>query len=56
MPVLVEYPMGGGSVPMTCDAMLDVALYTLEEVLEYTHTDGLRPYELWEKVRRQMDR
>ena len=51
MPILVEYPMGGGSKTLSCDEMLDIGLYTLEEMLEYAHSDGLRPYELWEKVR-----
>jgi hypothetical protein len=50
-PVMCELPTGTQSAPLTCEQMLDIALITIEEVLFYAHTDGLRPYELWEKVK-----
>lgn len=51
-PIMCEMPVGMQSQPFTCDEMLDIGLIVLEEVLNYAQTDGLRPYENWEKVRR----
>lgn len=51
MPVMCELPTGAQSWPFTCNEMLDIGLITIEEVLFYAHTDGLRPYEQWSKAR-----
>jgi hypothetical protein len=50
-PIMCELPTGAQSQPFCCEEMLDIGLITIEEVLLYAHTDGLRPYELWEKVK-----
>lgn len=51
MPLMCELPSGVASRPFTCDQLLDIGLLTFEEVLAYAHRDGLRPYELWDKVK-----
>lgn len=51
LPVMAELPAGTSGRPLTCDQMLDIGLITIETILAFAHTDGLRPYELWEKVR-----
>jgi len=56
LPVLCELPSGGEPNPLTCDELLDIGLLTIEEILHYAHTDGLRPYEFWEKVRRSLEK
>jgi hypothetical protein len=56
MPIMCELPAGTESYPFTCDEMLDIGLITIEEVLFYAHTDGLRPYESWEKVKKRMQK
>ncbi len=53
-PVMVEMPTGGRSAPYTEDQLLDIGLLTIEELLCYAHDDGMRPYEWWAKVRRQL--
>jgi hypothetical protein len=55
-PLMVELPIGCQEYFYTLDQMLDVGLLTLEEILFYAHTDGLRPYETWSKVKRQLER
>ena len=55
MPVMCELPSGTKSYPHSCDEMLDIGLITIEEVLFYADRDGLRPYELWDKVKRQRE-
>jgi hypothetical protein len=52
MPVMCELP--AGCEPTSCDDMLDIGLITIEEILAYAHSDGLRPYELWEKVKKAL--
>lgn len=54
LPVMCELPTGGQAVPLTCDQLLDIGLITIEETLAFAHTDGLRPYELWEKVKKSL--
>ena len=54
MPMMCEMPAGGQQSGFTLDQMLDVGLFALEEILRYTHTDGLRPYETWEKIKHQI--
>lgn len=54
MPVMCELPIGVQSQPFSCEEMLEIGLITIEEVLFYAHTDGLRPYENWENVKRKM--
>jgi hypothetical protein len=54
--MLCEFPHGGDNAPFTCEQMLDIGLITLEETLHYAHTDGLRPYEWWEKEKDRIDR
>lgn len=55
MPIMCELPIGATTCPFTCDEMLDIGLITFEEVLFYAHRDGLRPYELWDKVKKKLD-
>ena len=50
LPLLLELPAGCKEWELSCDAMLDIGLISIEEILFYAHTDGLRPYENWEKV------
>jgi len=54
MPVLCELPNGSDLHPFSCEEMLDVGLITIEETLFYAHRDGLRPYETWDKVKKQL--
>ncbi len=54
LPMMCELPSGGMDAPYSLDDMLDLGLITLEEILIYAHTDGLRPYETWEKTKHQM--
>lgn len=53
MPIMCELPAGTASAPFTLDEMLDIGLTVIEEVLLYAHSDGLRPYEWWEKTKRK---
>jgi len=50
-PIMVELPAGTDIRPFTCEQMLEIGLITIEEILEYAHRDGLRPYEYWQKVK-----
>lgn len=52
LPFLCEFPYGG---PLKCEQLLDIGLITFEEVLAYAHRDGLRPYELWDKVKKRLE-
>lgn len=54
MPIMCEMPAGTASCPFSCEEMLDIGLLTIEEVLFYAHRDGLRPYELWDKVKKKL--
>ena len=54
VPILCELPSGTANAPYTPDEMLDIGLVAIEEVLAYAHSDGLRPYEYWEKVKARM--
>lgn len=54
-PVMCELPVGLQNNPFTHEEMLDIGLITLEEVLAYAHTDGLRPYEWWEKEKKRLE-
>jgi hypothetical protein len=54
MPLMVELPIGCQEYFYSLDDMLDVGLIVIEEILAFAHTDGLRPYETWSKVKRQM--
>jgi len=54
LPMLCELPTGYDLAPMSCEEMLDIGLITIEETLFYAHRDGLRPYELWDKVKKQL--
>lgn len=54
MPILCEFPSGNDLRYMDHHELLDIGLITLEEILFYAHRDGLRPYELWEKVRKSL--
>jgi hypothetical protein len=49
-PLLCEFPIGTREYFFTPDQMLDIGLITLEEVLEFAHRDGFRPYEVREKI------
>jgi hypothetical protein len=53
-PIMCELPVGSQSFPFTCEEMLDIGLLTIEEVLLFAHTDGLRPYEFWEKTKQAL--
>lgn len=53
--LLCELPGGAQPHVFSCEEMLDIGLLTIEETLAYAHTDGLRPYELWEKVKRSTE-
>jgi hypothetical protein len=53
LPLLCELP-GSGAGGFTADQMLDAGLMTIEEILRHAQCDGLRPYELWAKVRKQL--
>ncbi|MBI4023561.1 MAG: hypothetical protein HY360_01180 [Verrucomicrobia bacterium] len=53
-PVMCELPMGAKEWFFTLDQMLDIGLITLEEILFFAHRDGLRPYELWDKVKKKL--
>lgn len=52
LPILCELPTGGEPLVFSLDQVLDIGLITLEETLSYAHRDGLRPYELWDKVKK----
>lgn len=52
MPIMCELPIGAKEYFMTLEEMLDIGLIVIEEVLAYAHSDGLRPYEFWEKVKK----
>lgn len=54
LPVMCELPNGAKEWTMSNDDMLDIGLIVIEEVLLYAHTDGLRPYETWEKVKKSL--
>ena len=54
LPLMVELPMGLDSHPVSLDGMLDMGLITIEEILSYAHTDGLRPYEVWTKIKAKL--
>lgn len=53
-PIMCELPAGADDRPYTCEQMLDIGLITIEEILAYAHSDGLRPYEFWDKVKRTL--
>lgn len=53
MPVMCELPEGS-CAPFSAEDMLDIGLITIEETLRFAHTDGLRPYEWWTKVKRTL--
>lgn len=44
LPILCELPAGADNKPFTLDEMLDIGLLTIEEILSFAHTDGLRPH------------
>lgn len=52
LPIMVELTCGCKEYFVSLDQMLDIGLITIEELLLFAHTDGLRPYELWEKVKK----
>jgi hypothetical protein len=52
--MLCEMPAGCAEQFVSNDQMVDMGLIAVEELLAYAHTDGLRPYEYWVKVRRQL--
>lgn len=54
MPIMCELPAGTLEYPYTCDQLIDIGLITIEEILNYAHRDGLRPYEWWEKVKKTL--
>lgn len=54
MPIMAELPCGAAEWPFTAEEMLDIGLLTIEETLAFAHQDGLRPYEYWGKVKKQM--
>jgi hypothetical protein len=56
LPIMCELPCGTKNFFFTPDAMLDIGLITLEEILFFAHRDGLRPYELWDKVKKKLAR
>jgi hypothetical protein len=54
LPIMCELPAGTDFKPFSFDELLDIGLLTIEETLFYAHTDGLRPYEFWEKVKNNL--
>ncbi len=56
LPLMVELPCGCAAYGRTLEQALDISLITIEETLFYAHTDGLRPFEVWSKVKRQLER
>jgi len=54
LPILVELPAGTKEYDHTLDDLLDIGLITIEEILFYAHTDGLRANEVWTKVQSQL--
>jgi hypothetical protein len=56
LPIVCEFPTGADNAYLTCDEMLDIGLITLEELLFFAHRDGLRPYELWDKVKKTLSK
>ena len=54
LPIMCELPSGCQEWFCSCDDMLDIGLLVLEEVLAFAHSDGLRPYEFWEKARAKL--
>jgi hypothetical protein len=50
LPIMYEMPLGCDLKPFSSDEMLDIGLLTIEQTLCYAHTNGLQPYEFWEKV------
>jgi len=53
-PVLCEFPLGYQLKPFSPEDMLDITLITFEEMLQFAHTEGFRPYEFWTKVKRKL--
>jgi len=53
-PIMVEMPIGTENYGHTLEDVLDIGLLTIEEILVYADRDGLRAYETWEKVRKQI--
>lgn len=54
LPIMCELPEGSHA-PLSGEALLDIGLITIEETLRYAQTDGLRPYELWPKIKKQFN-
>lgn len=52
-PLLTEVPQGTLEAGISCDQMLDLCLFLMEEVLNYAMSDGLRAYESRYKVIKQ---
>jgi hypothetical protein len=50
-PLLIEVPNGSLEAGISCDALLDMCLFIIEEILTYATEDGMRAYESWYKVR-----
>lgn len=54
LPLLCEMPAGISAQPMSEDQIVDIGLLAIEEVLFFAHTQGLRPYENWEKMQHRL--
>lgn len=53
-PVMCELPSGTKGGGHTLEQMVDIGLITIEEILVYADRDGLRAYECWDKVKKQL--
>lgn len=51
LPVVCELPSGSKEYFCSCEDMLTIGLLAIEEILRYAHTEGLRPYEYWTKIK-----
>lgn len=52
LPLLSEMPQPNEHLRLNCDQILDIGLVHIEEVLEFGHTEGYRPYEYRAKLLR----
>jgi hypothetical protein len=51
LPLLVEFPCGHSSNPVTLDQILDMGLLIFEELCFFGNRDGFRPLHQWDKTK-----
>lgn len=56
LPLMSELPLARQGLDISCDTLLDMGLIHIEEVLEFGHSEGFRPYEYQHKIKTQADK